>query len=186
MRLKASDYAGNAVEMAKFLLGKIVCRRLDDGTVLRARIVETEAYFGEEDTACHAHRGRTPRTDVMYSPGGSAYVYLCYGMHAMLNVVTGPAGHPEAVLVRGVEGAVGPGRVTKALQIACGLNRENLVSSERLWIESDGTPPPRFTASPRVGIGYASKRDRARKWRFVAREASARSGRGRATGCRGA
>ena len=168
MRLKASDYAGNAVEMAKFLLGKIVCRRLDDGTELRARIVETEAYFGEEDTACHAHRGRTPRTDVMYSPGGSAYVYLCYGMHAMLNVVTGPAGHPEAVLVRGVEGAVGPGRVTKALQIACGLNRENLVSSERLWIESDGAPPPRFKSSPRVGIGYASKRDQARKWRFVA------------------
>ena len=80
-----------------------------------------------------------------------------------------PAGHPEAVLVRGVEGAVGPGRVTKALQIACGLNRENLVSSERLWIESDGTPPPRFTASLRVGIGYASKRDQARKWRFSAR-----------------
>lgn len=107
----ASDYAGNAVEMAKALLGAVLCRRLDDGTVLRARIVETEAYFGEEDTACHAHRGRTPRTDVMYAPGGVAYVYLCYGMHAMLNVVTGPVGHPEAVLVRGVEGAVGPGRL---------------------------------------------------------------------------
>ena len=179
MRLKALDYAGNAVDIAKFLLGKTICRRLDDGTVLRARIVETEAYFGEEDTACHAHRGRTPRTDVMYAPGGSAYVYLCYGMHAMLNVVTGPAGHPEAVLVRGIEGAVGPGRVTKTLQIACGLNRENLVSSERLWIESDGAPPPRFTASPRVGIGYASKRDQKRRWRFVAREnGAARSLRG--------
>ena len=164
----ASDYAGNAVEMAKALLGAVLCRRLDDGTVLRARIVETEAYFGEEDTACHAHRGRTPRTDVMYGPGGFAYVYLCYGMHAMLNVVTGPAGHPEAVLIRGVEGAVGPGRITKAMRITCGLNREPLVSSERLWIESDGAPPPRFKASPRVGIGYASKRDQARKWRFTA------------------
>lgn len=164
----ASDYARDAVEMAKALLGAVLCRRLDDGTVLRARIVETEAYFGEEDTACHAHRGRTPRTDVMYGPGGFAYVYLCYGMHAMLNVVTGPAGHPEAVLVRGVEGAVGPGRVTKAMQITCGLNREHLVSSERLWIESDGAPPPRFKSSPRVGIGYASKRDQARKWRFSA------------------
>lgn len=78
----------------------------------------------------------------------------------MLNVVTGPVGHPEAVLIRGVEGAVGPGRVTKEMQITCGLNRENLVSSERLWLESDGAPPPRFLASPRVGIGCASKRDR--------------------------
>ena len=176
MRLKASDYAGNAVEMAKALLGAVLCRRLDDGTVLRARIVETEAYFGEEDTACHAHRGRTPRTDVMYAPGGVAYVYLCYGMHAMLNVVTGPAEHPEAVLVRGVEGAVGPGRLTRALGVSCALNRENLVESERLWIESDGTPPPRFSASPRIGIGYASKRDRARKWRFAARASAAPSG----------
>ena len=175
-KLLAADYAGDAVEMAKALLGAVLCRRLDDGTVLRARIVETEAYFGEEDTACHAHRGRTPRTDVMYAPGGVAYVYLCYGMHAMLNVVTGPAGHPEAVLVRGVEGAVGPGRVTKAMQITCGLNREHLVSSERLWIESDGAPPPRFKSSPRVGIGYASKRDQARKWRFIARESAAPAG----------
>ena len=168
MRLKRQDYARDAVTMAKALLGKTLCRRLDDGTVLRARIVETEAYFGEEDTACHAHRGRTPRTDVMYAPGGCAYVYLCYGMHSMLNVVTGPAGHPEAVLIRGVEGAIGPGRVTKALQITCALNRENLVSSRRLWIESDGSGSPHFAAGPRVGIGYASKRDQARKWRFVA------------------
>jgi DNA-3-methyladenine glycosylase len=135
--------------------------------VLRARIVETEAYFGEEDTACHAHKGRTPRTDVMYWPGGFAYVYLCYGMHDMLNVVTGPADHPEAVLVRGVEGAIGPGRVTKALGITRALNRENLVTSQRLWLESDGLHP-KFTASPRIGIAYASWRDQRRKWRFSA------------------
>jgi DNA-3-methyladenine glycosylase len=166
-RLTGPDYGANAVAMAKALLGAWLCRRLDDGTVLRARIVETEAYFGEKDTACHAHHGRTPRTDIMYSHGGFAYVYLCYGMHNMLNVVTGSDGHPEAVLIRGVEGAVGPGRVTKALQITRELNRENLAESERLWIETDGAPPPRFKASPRVGIGYATKRDQARKWRFV-------------------
>ena len=154
--------------MAKALLGMVLCRRLDDGTVLRARIVETEAYFGEEDTACHAHHGRTPRTDIMYAPGGFAYVYLCYGMHHMLNVVTGPADHPEAVLIRGVEGAVGPGRVTKSLHITRELNRENLVESNRLWIETEDAPPPRFKSSPRVGIGYASKHDQARKWRFIA------------------
>lgn len=167
MRLTAQDYGRDAVAMAKALLGMTLCRRLDDGTVLRARIVETEAYFGEEDTACHAHKGRTPRTDVMYAPGGYAYVYLCYGMHDMLNVVTGPADHPEAVLVRGVEGASGPGRVTKAMQVTRALNREDLVRSERLWIETDGVAP-RFKASARVGIGYASKRDQARKWRFTA------------------
>ena len=166
MRLGKQDYQRDAVGMAKVLLGMTLCRRLEDGTVLRARIVETEAYFGEEDTACHAHKGRTSRTDVMYASGGFAYVYLCYGMHDMLNVVTGPADHPEAVLIRGVEGAIGPGRVTKALQITRAFNRENLVDSDRLWIESDGVSV-RFKATPRIGIGYATKRDQSRKWRFV-------------------
>ena len=166
VRLTEQDYRRDAVTMAKALLGMTLCRRIEDGTVLRARIVETEAYFGEEDTACHAHRGRTPRTDVMYASGGFAYIYLCYGMHDMLNVVTGPADHPEAVLIRGVEGAIGPGRVTKALQITRALNRENLVDSDRLWIESDGTSA-RVKATTRIGIGYATKRDQARKWRFV-------------------
>ena len=165
-RLTEQDYGRDAVTMAKALLGRVLCRRLDDGTVLRARIVETEAYFGEEDTACHAHKGRTPRTDVMYAPGGHAYIYLCYGMHNLLNVVTGPADHPEAVLIRGVEGAIGPGRVTKMLQVTRALNRENLVASERLWIEEGDGAKHRFKSSPRVGIGYASTRDQARKWRF--------------------
>ena len=167
-RLTADDYRVDAVAMAKALLGMTLCRRLDGGTVLRARIVETEAYFGEEDTACHAHKGRPQRTDVMYWPRGFAYVYLCYGMHDMLNVVTGPADHPEAVLVRGVEGAVGPGRVTKALGITRALNRENLVESQRLWIERTDGPAPRFKTATRIGIGYASKRDQSRRWRFLA------------------
>ena len=106
-RLTAEDYAVDAVTMAKALVGAWLCRRLEDGTVVRRRITETEAYCGEEDTACHAHKGRTARTDVMYSPGGCAYIYLCYGMHEMLNVVTGAEGRPEAVLIRGVEGAEG-------------------------------------------------------------------------------
>ena len=164
-RLAAADYRVDAVTAAKALIGTFLCRRLDDGTVLRRRITETEAYCGEEDTACHAHKGRTPRTDVMYSPGGCAYIYLCYGMHEMLNVVTGPEGRPEAVLIRGVESAEGPGRLTKILQIDRSLNREDLVASDRLWIESDDSRV-KFTAAPRIGIGYASKRDQARKWRF--------------------
>ncbi len=168
-RLDGQDFACDAVTAAKALLGAWLCRRLDDGTVVRRRITETEAYCGEEDTACHAHRGRTARTDVMYSAGGCAYVYLCYGMHEMLNVVTGPEGRPEAVLIRGVEGAAGPGRLTKQLKIDRSLNREDLVASDRLWIEGDGSKA-RFSASPRVGIAYASIRDQRRKWRFTVKE----------------
>ena len=168
MRLKKRDYVQNAVTMAKALLGMTLCRRLDDGSVLRARIIETEAYFGEEDTACHAHKGRTARTDVMYSAGGCAYIYLCYGMHEMLNIVTGPEGRPEAVLIRGVEGAEGPGRLTKLLKIDRSLNREDLTVSGQLWIESDGSRV-KFTVSQRIGIGYASRRDQSRKWRFTLR-----------------
>ncbi len=165
-RMTEQDYRRDAVSVAKALLGATLCRRLGDGTVLRARITETEAYYGEEDTACHAHKGRTPRTDVMYAPGGRAYIYLCYGMHEMLNVVTGPEDHPEAVLVRGVKGAPGPGRLTKAFQITRALNREDLVASDRLWIETEDRTP-KFTAAPRIGIGYASRRDQVRKWRFT-------------------
>ena len=167
-RLTTKDYAVDAVTAAKALVGAWLCRRLENGTVMRRRITETEAYCGEEDTACHAHKGRTARTDVMYSAGGCAYVYLCYGMHEMLNVVTGSEGRPEAVLIRGVEGAEGPGRLTKLLRVDRSLNRENLVASNRLWLESDGAPV-KLTAAPRIGIGYASKRDQKRKWRFTLR-----------------
>ena len=165
-RLVAADYRVDAVTAAKALVGAFLCRRLDDGAIIKRRITETEAYCGEEDTACHAHKGRTPRTDVMYSPGGCAYIYLCYGMHEMLNVVTGGEGRPEAVLIRGIEGANGPGKLTKLLQIDRTLNREDLIASKRLWLESDGSPFT-FTASPRIGIGYATKRDQSRKWRFT-------------------
>ena len=166
-RLAATDYVVDAVTAAKLLLGKWLCRRLSDGSVLKVRIVETEAYCGEGDTACHAHCGKTERNAPMYEAGGVAYIYLCYGMHNLLNVVTGPKDYPEAVLIRGVEGAVGPGRVTKFLQIDRTLNREPLATSRSLWIEDDGITPPRFKSTPRIGIAYATKRDQNRKWRFV-------------------
>ena len=157
-----------ATALASRLLGKLLCRRLPNGTVLRRRILETECYFGEEDTACHAHKGRTPRTETLYRQGGIAYVYLCYGIHSLLNVVTGEEGHPEAVLIRGVEGAVGPGRVTKAMGITCAENRLALTEAAGLWIEDDGTPPPAFRTAPRVGIDYAERMDRERLWRYLA------------------
>ncbi len=165
MRLSKEFYLRPATELAVELLGKTLCRRID-GVVIRLRITETECYYGEEDTACHAHRGRTKRTATMYLEGGAAYVYLCYGIHSLLNVVTGPKDHPEAVLIRGVEGISGPGRVTKQLKITMLLNAEDLISSEQLWIEDDGSPVPEYTSSPRIGISYASKEDVERLWNY--------------------
>ena len=167
MILKQDFYTRPATELAPLLLGKVLCRRVGD-TVIRRRITETECYFGEEDTACHAHKGRTLRTDTLYQQGGITYVYLCYGIHSLLNVVTGQAEHPEAVLIRGVEGASGPGRVTKSLGITCNDNRLPLTPESGIWIEDDGTNAPSFQALPRVGIAYAEKADRDRPWRYLA------------------
>ena len=157
-----------APEAARALVGKILVRRLPDGSVIRARVTETEAYFGESDTACHACHGRTKRTEVLYHPAGTIYVYLCYGIHWMLNLVTGAENDPQAVLIRGVEGASGPGRVTKFLSIDKSLNNTKLGGG--LDLEDDGFVPARIDASPRVGIGYASAEDQARLWRFTAAE----------------
>lgn len=165
MVLERDFFAASATQLAPLLLGKWLCRRVGD-SVLRYRITETECYCGEEDTACHAHRGKTPRTEVMYRAGGVAYVYLCYGIHSLLNIVTGDEGHPEAVLIRGVEGAEGPGRVTKRLAITTADNRIALTPASGLWLEDDGTPSPAFVCSPRVGIDYAAPADRERPWRF--------------------
>jgi DNA-3-methyladenine glycosylase len=154
---------------AKWLLGKLLCRRNADGTVTRGRIVETECYCGEEDTACHAHNGRTQRNEPLYCAGGISYVYLCYGIHALLNIITGADGHPEGILVRGIEGAVGPGRVTKAMGITVADNRLPLTPDSGLWLEDGGYVPKDVDALPRVGIDYAEESDRLRPWRFVAK-----------------
>ena len=164
--LDAAYFSAPATVLAPALLGKIICCRQADGSVKRARITETECYFGEQDSASHASRGRTPRTDTLYMGGGVAYVYLCYGMHELFNVVTGPEDHPEAVLIRGVENAPGPGRATKYLGITRAYNRLPLSEATGLWIEDDGTRPE-FTAAPRVGIGYATEEDQARLWRYI-------------------
>jgi DNA-3-methyladenine glycosylase len=165
-RLSLRDYRRDAVTLAPFLLGKLLCRKIGR-KVIKLRITETEAYLGEDDTACHAHRGKTERTAIMYDDGGHAYIYLCYGVHWLLNVVSGKKDSPEAVLIRGVEGFSGPGRLTKQLKIDKSLGGENLVVSKKLWIEDDGTRPY-FLASKRIGIDYASKRDKNRLWRFTA------------------
>ena len=153
--------------LAPLLLGKILQVTGPDGAVRRARITETEAYFGEEDTACHAHHGKTARTAPLYEAGGICYVYLCYGIHSLMNVVSGPAGHPEAVLLRGVEGAPGPGRAAAHLHIDRSCNREPILpAGSRVALLSDGCLPL-FRTSARVGIPYAAEEDRNRPWRFI-------------------
>ena len=166
-KLPKAFYLQDALSAAKAICGKILCVRQGDGSVKRRRITETECYLGENDTACHAHHGRTQRTDVMYHEGGVAYVYLCYGMHNMLNIVTGPKDHPQAVLIRGVEGFPGPGRLTKAMGIDRSLNAVSFTDSDSIWLEDDAFVPA-LKASPRIGISYASEEDQARLWRFVA------------------
>jgi len=164
-RFSARDYRKDAVTMAQQLLGKWLCRKKGKKLV-KLRITETEAYYDETDTACHAHKGKTERTKIMYEDGGHAYIYLCYGVHWLFNIVTGKKGLPEAVLIRGVEGFNGPGKLTKQLQIDKTLNGENLSESQRLWVEDDGIRPS-FTALKRVGIDYASEEDKNRLWRFT-------------------
>lgn len=148
-------------EVARELVGKVLVHGQH-----RLRISETECYCGEHDTACHASRGRTKRTEVMYREAGTVYVYLCYGMHWMLNIVTGEPEQPEAVLIRACLEAPGPGRLTKALGITGAQNRSNVVTGEGLWIGDDGFRCETVTGK-RVGIGYASQEDQDRLWRFI-------------------
>jgi len=120
--LTSSFFDRPTPEVAREMLGKWLCRRMSDGEILRMRISETEAYDGHEDKACHAHNGKTPRNEVMFGKAGFWYVYLCYGMHWMLNVVTGPIDFPAAVLVRG---CVGIARRPRAwvLELLCGVGK---------------------------------------------------------------
>ena len=159
MKLQQDFYHRPCLEVARDLVGKVlVCGDK------KLRISETEAYVGEADTACHAHKGKTRRTEVMYMEAGTIYVYLCYGIHWLLNIVTGEEGQPEAVLIRACVEAPGPGKLTKTLGITGALNRES-ICGDSLWVENDGFACQVVT-DKRVGIGYASQEDQDRLWRF--------------------
>ncbi|WP_043584017.1 DNA-3-methyladenine glycosylase [Geminisphaera colitermitum] len=163
--------------LARWLLGKqlVVAAGAsgaagEAGTPRRVRIIETEAYDGPEDRACHASKGRTARTEVMFGDAGNWYVYLVYGMHEMLNVVTGPVDYPAAILIRGVEGFWGPGRLTRALGIErVRFNTRPANPDTGLWLEDDGfqVPDASVLATPRIGIDYAGPKWAAKPWRFV-------------------
>jgi DNA-3-methyladenine glycosylase len=195
MIIKSNFYNRNTVQVAKNLLGCYLVRELK-GKIFRAMITETEAYRGEYDLGCHASKGRTARNEIMYGRPGRAYVYMIYGMHYMLNVVTEEKEYPAAVLIRGilVEDAHarpearnahvrslqktranlnGPGKLTKFLHIDKSLNGHDLTKRERLWIESASSQTKnrrrlKIIKSPRVGIDYA-KHCKEWKWNFTAK-----------------
>lgn len=156
----------NAVQLAQSLLGKTLIRKFPDGRELRAQITETEAYFGSDDLASHASKGRTPRTELMFGEGGLVYVYLIYGRYWLLNIVTGKAGQPEAVLIRGLSTVSGPGRIGNLLELDKSFYGEDLATSERLWIE-DTVMEGRVSAGPRIGVDYAGEIWKNMPWRFV-------------------
>lgn len=152
------------LDVARDLVGKLLIHETQDGQ-LRLRISETEAYWGVDDTACHVSKGRTPRTEVFYADAGTIYVYLCYGMHWMLNIVTGDVEDPQAVLIRACVEAPGPGKLTKKLGITGALNKGSILQGP-LRIEDDGFRCQILTGK-RVGIGYAAQEDQDKPWRFI-------------------
>lgn len=179
---------GDVVALSRELLGKVLCSRID-GQLCKGIISETEAYAGETDRASHAFGGRrTARTETMYAAGGCAYVYLCYGIHHLFNVVTNQSGVPHAILVRAVLPATGldtiltrrgrdagdwqpdllsgPGKVSQGLGITTSLTGESL-QGRSLWLEDAGVaiPAASITSGPRVGVGYAGV-DAALPYRF--------------------
>lgn len=164
MKLGYEFYHRPCLEVARDLVGKILVHKTPEGE-LRLRITETEAYCGVDDTACHAHKGRTKRTEVLYADAGTVYVYLCYGVHNLMNIITGDAEDPQGVLIRACEGYGGPGKLTKHLGITRDHNRLSIWGDE-IWVEDDGK---RFEVSTgkRVGIGYASQEDQEKPWRFI-------------------
>ncbi len=176
--LNRSFYARNTHEVAKELLGKVLVRIVND-VPLSGRITEVESYIGEDDLACHASKGRTPRTEIMFGPPGHAYIYLIYGMYNCLNVVTEIEGFPAAVLIRALQPilgreemvihrkgakesnlATGPGKLCQALQIDRALNGVDLTNADsELFLIDDGFSvlPENIATSARIGVEYAGE-----------------------------
>jgi len=166
MRLDRHFYQRDVLDVAPALLGKTLVRRFEKGNEIRVTITEVEAYRGTDDLGCHASKGLTQRNRVMFSHGGMVYVYLIYGMYWMFNVVTSVENDPQAVLVRGVTGAHGPGKLTRLLAIDKTFYGEDLSTSNRIWIEESGLKPS-FVTKSRIGIDYAGPYWSRVPWRFI-------------------
>ena len=181
-KIKQDFFKQNTIKTAQKLLGKILCVKKGRG-VLRGVIVETEAYRGQDDLACHASKGRTKRTETMYQKAGTVYVYLVYGMHYCLNIVTEKENYPSAVLIRAVipilspnamsdialgEEINGPGRVCRYFGIYKSFNNRNILG-DKIWVEDWRVKikPQNIIASKRIGVDYA-KHCKDYLWRFNA------------------
>lgn len=165
-RLSREFFRQDAVTVAQSLIGKTLVRVFEDGMEARYPITITEAYLGGEDLACHASKGCTPRTQVMFGDGGYVYVYLIYGMYWMLNFVTGEQDHPQAVLICGIGNITGSGRVGREMKLDKSFYGEDLLTSDRIWVE-DSFFSPEFQSVKRVGVDYAGEwKDKL--WRFEA------------------
>jgi DNA-3-methyladenine glycosylase len=172
--LPRTFYERDTHVVAKDLLGKLVIRELN-GKQIIGRICEVESYVGEDDRACHAAKGRTRRTEVMYGEAGHAYVYMIYGMYFCLNVVTEGKDFPAAVLLRAVtpvenisEKTNGPGKLCRAFAIDRTLNTHDLTKKSELIITHDGTRIDQhdIIATPRIGVAYAGE-DALLPWRYL-------------------
>jgi DNA-3-methyladenine glycosylase len=159
-KLKHRFFAKPALELAQDLIGTILVRRFR-GREYRARICETEAYVGPHDLACHASKGRTRRTEVMFGPAGHAYVYFIYGMYDMLNIVASHVDDPQAVLIRGAislggwdADLSGPGKLTRSMRITRAQNGIDL-TGESLYLLGDPAWSPQIVTTKRIGIDYA-------------------------------
>lgn len=164
-RLMHSFFERDVLSVAPELLGKILVIKSGRNTLSGYAITETEAYRGTGDKACHASKGRTRRNNVMFLSGGRVYVYFVYGMYWMLNFVTGKEGDPQAVLIRGIEGYNGPGKLTRELGIDRTFYGEDLTTSDRIWVRDMGNNPV-IKTGPRIGVDYAGKYWKNKPWRF--------------------
>ncbi len=165
LRLQRNFFIRDVLEVAPELIGKNMVVRSGNGIYGRYMLTEVEAYRGSEDIACHASKGRTARTEIMYHEGGRLYVYLVYGMYWMLNVVTGCENDPQAVLIRGVESLDGPGKLTRSFGIDRTYYGEDVTVSDRIWFEESGAKPVIRTGE-RIGIDYAGEYWKSRPWRY--------------------
>ena len=164
-KLEREFYIRDVLDVAPELIGKNLVIRLLNGSFGEFMITEVEAYRGIEDKACHACKGRTSRTEIMFHEGGRLYVYFIYGMYWMLNIVTAGENAPQAVLIRGLENITGPGKLTKTLGIDRSFYGEDLTVSDRVWIEDAGIKPS-FKTSLRIGVDYSGEYWKSRPWRF--------------------
>ncbi|MBN1597456.1 MAG: DNA-3-methyladenine glycosylase [Bacteroidales bacterium] len=167
MKLEYDFFIRDVLEVAPELIGKYLFLKKDNVDHLYM-ITEVEAYRGEEDLACHASKGRTSRTEIMYTRGGHIYVYLIYGMYWMFNIVTGKEDDPQAVLIRGIEGIKGPGKLTKYLGLDGSYYGEDICNSSRIEIRDNNIFHP-ITITQRIGIEYAGEPWASNLWRYVIR-----------------